>query len=118
MEVEYELDPIIEMTPTDDFEPDDVVTDEKQTEANKKATDDKKAPADSDRILDPERMLPLATGMQKQFLDRHNLYRCMHGVQPVQWNTVMYNDVESTFKYATKMEHSDSFSRSAAQGGP
>jgi len=107
-EIAVEFNPIIEEVPKDDFEPDDIVTDDAEKT---------KAPEDSDRILD-NRMLPIMSGWQQEFLDRHNLYRCMHGVPPVTWNVAMYNHVELTFKDAAEMEHSDSFSNTAAEGGP
>lgn len=51
-------------------------------------------------------------------MDLHNIYRCMHDAPPVTWNDAMGEHVELTFKDATEMEHSDSFSNTAAEGGP
>merc|ERR1711903_273912 len=39
----------------------------------------------------------------------HNIYRCMHNAQPVEWSQEMYQDAKDWFHDKTAMAHSDSY---------
>merc|ERR1719401_1654494 len=43
------------------------------------------------------------------FITMHNLYRCMHGVEPLTWSDAMTADAERYIRGMTTMEHSDSY---------
>ncbi len=63
--------------------------------------------------------LNLTTQEEKdQFLERHNVRRCMHGSPALKWDNALYLNTEKTFAGATSMQHSASYDLTADEGGP
>lgn len=48
-------------------------------------------------------------GSWQEWLDAHNVRRCMHDVPAVVWSTAMYEHVHKTFKNQQQMKHSPSY---------
>ena len=47
---------------------------------------------------------------KQEFLDAHNLFRCMHGSPALEWDDTMYTNVEETFGQSESLPaHSDSY---------
>jgi len=63
-------------------------------------------------------MLAVLEGQKRDLLDRHNVYRCMHGAPPLQWSNRMYRNIEEHFRDATDLTHSNSYDLTRQQGGP
>jgi uncharacterized protein YkwD len=54
--------------------------------------------------------LKAATSQQKQdFLDMHNMYRCMHGVPPVTWSNAVADNAQKYVHGMTRMKHAQSY---------
>ena len=49
-------------------------------------------------------------GSAQEWLDAHNIRRCMHDVPALSWSSAMYDSVKETFQNQPEMEHSDSYS--------
>merc|ERR1711964_427232 len=49
------------------------------------------------------------TQQDREFVDLHNMYRCMHDVPAVQWSKPMYDDIEAHFKTVDTMTHTKSY---------
>ena len=45
----------------------------------------------------------------QEFLDAHNIRRCMHDVPALSWSNVMYDHVKQTFQNQKQMKHSPSY---------
>jgi len=56
------------------------------------------------------------TGQWKEYVEAHNIYRCMHDLSPVVWSEAVYQDVAKTFENQRETDHSDSFSIAAPAG--
>jgi len=57
----------------------------------------------------PEHVREDGPGVAQEFLDAHNLRRCMHGVPALSWSSVMYDHVKQTFQNQKQMKHSPSY---------
>jgi len=67
---------------------------------------------ESNEQVDPEsneQVDPEPTSEAAQWLRAHNIYRCMHGADPVVWSEAMYEDAKNHFQDAETLVHSDSY---------
>merc|ERR1719440_1706273 len=48
-------------------------------------------------------------GSAQEWLDAHNIRRCMHDIPSLSWSSVMYDHVKETFKDQNYMAHSPSY---------
>lgn len=54
-------------------------------------------------------MRPATAAERKEFVDTHNMYRCMHGAPAVKWSDAVAADVVSYVSPMTQMKHSQSY---------
>merc|ERR1719487_526641 len=47
-------------------------------------------------------------GSWQEWIDAHNIRRCMHDVPSVTWSNAMYDHVKKTFQHQRQMFHSNS----------
>ena len=56
------------------------------------------------------------TGQWKEYVEAHNIYRCMHDLSPVVWSEAVHQDVANFLKGKEKLVHSDSYNLAAPAG--